>query len=225
MDAAASALRYWERKQDIVANNLANVSTGAFKAQQVFARLMDGARPAAETTSDLTVGTLRETGAPLDLAIDGPGFFVASTSLGERYTRGGSLHLDATHHLVDADGRQLLGIKGPVAVDPAAGAITIDHAGEVSQNGQMIDRLRVESASGADLMREGNALFVPPSDRTLIAADDRAVKQGYLEESNVNSMGALVDMVAVQRAYASVQKAIVEMDKADETATRLAKPV
>src|ERR1700744_4868101 len=56
MDSATSALRYWERKQEVVANNLANVSTDGFKAQRVFARLLDGMRPEAETQSDLSTG-------------------------------------------------------------------------------------------------------------------------------------------------------------------------
>src|SRR6201995_1787460 len=97
MDSAASALRYWERKQEIVANNLANVSTDGFKAQRVFARLLDGVRPVAEATSDLSTGNLRSTGNAMDVAVDGNGFFVVQTPNGDRYTRGGSLHLDPKH--------------------------------------------------------------------------------------------------------------------------------
>jgi flagellar basal-body rod protein FlgF len=222
MDAAASALRYWERKQEVVANNLANVSTGAFKGQRVFARLLDGMQPAAESSTDLATGELRQTGSPLDVALEGDGFFVVSTALGERYTRGGSLRVDAEHRLVDSDARPLLGVKGPIVVGD--GPIEIDHTGEVKQGGQTIDRLRIETATGADLTREGSSAFVPPAARKVVAPEGRTIKQGYLEDSNVNSMGALVDMVAVQRAYASVQKAIVQMDQVHETAIRLGKP-
>src|SRR5436305_13516591 len=116
MHSAASALKYWERKQEVVANNLANVSSNGFKAQRVFAKLLDGILPGAETSSDLSTGTLRATGNATDLAIDGKGFFVVSTPNGERYTRGGSLRLDDKHHLVDGDGRQLLGVKGPLTL-------------------------------------------------------------------------------------------------------------
>src|SRR5947208_1439570 len=80
MHSAASALRYWERKQEVVANNLANVSSNGFKAQRVFATLLDGILPGAETSSDLSTGALRQTANPTDLAIDGQGFFVVSTS-------------------------------------------------------------------------------------------------------------------------------------------------
>ena len=226
MDSAASALRYWERKQEIVANNLANVSTDGFKAQRVFAHLLDGVRPVAEATSDLTTGNLRDTGNTFDVAIDGPGFFVVNTPNGERYTRGGSLRLDDKHQLVDTDGNVFLGEKGiPLKLND--GPIEISKSGEVTQGGQVVDRLRMERApKGVELQREGASLWSPPATRDVMKPGDRSVKQGSLEESNVNSMSAMVDMVAVQRAYASVQKAIVEMDHADETiTTQIARPL
>src|SRR5690242_13800752 len=71
MHSAASALRYYERKQEVVATNLANVSTNGFKAQRVFATLLDGIAPAAETGTDFNVGSLRQTGNATDVAIDG----------------------------------------------------------------------------------------------------------------------------------------------------------
>ena len=225
MQSASSALRYWERKQEVVANNLANVSTNGFKAQRVFAKLLDGILPAAETSSDLSTGTLRQTASPTDVAVDGPGFFVVSTPNGERYTRGGSLRLDEKHRLVDGDGRPLLGVKGPLTLLDAP--IEIDAHGTVKQNSQIVDTLRMElPPKDADLSREGESLWVPPATKQELALKDRNVKQGYIEESNVNSMSALIDMVTVQRAYASVQKTVIEMDKTNETVTtQLAKPL
>ena len=145
---------------------------------------------------------------------------------GERYTRGGALRIDEKHQLVDTDGRPLIGEKG-TPLKLVDGPIEISKTGEVTQNGQIVDRLRMESApKNAELERQGESLWVPPTTRTPMKPDARNVKQGYLEESNVNSMSALVDMVAVQRAYASVQKAIVEMDHANETiTTQIARPL
>jgi flagellar basal-body rod protein FlgF len=225
MDSAASALRYWERKQEVVANNLANVSSDGFKSQRVFARLLDGIRPAAETRSDMSMGNLRQTGNAMDVAIDGGGFFVVQTPNGERYTRGGSLRFDEKHQLVDADGRPLLGMKGPLKL--IDGPVQIDRTGEVTQNGTLVDRLRIETApQGTDLAHEGESLWIPPTTRHSVPPEGRTIKQGYIEESNVNSMSALIDMVSVQRAYASVQKSIIEMDHANETVTtQLAKPI
>jgi flagellar basal-body rod protein FlgF len=225
MDSAASALRYWERKQDVVANNLANVSTDGFKAQRVFARLLDGVRPVAEATSDLSTGNLKQTNNSMDVALNGDGFFVVKTANGERYTRGGSLRVDEKHFLVDANGNQVLGTKGPMKLSD--GPINIAANGDVSQGGQLVDTLRVENApKGTELTREGESLWVPAATKAIVAPKDRAVKQGYVEESNVNSMTALIDMVSVQRSYAAVQKAIMQMDQSNETiTTQLAKPL
>ncbi|MGH7616773.1 MAG: flagellar hook-basal body protein [Gemmatimonadaceae bacterium] len=227
LDSAASALRYWERKQEIIANNLANVSTDGFKAQRVFAKLLDGIRPVAETSSDYSVGNLRQTGNTLDVAIDGPGFFVVNTPDGERYTRGGPLRLDEKHQLVDTDGRPLLGTKkgGPITLSD--GPVSIDKNGTITQDGKVVDTLRMDAApKGVELEREGNALWVPPATKEPLAATGRNVKQGWVEESNVNSMSTLVDMISIQRAYASAQKAIVELDQVNQTiTTQIAKPL
>jgi len=226
MDSAASALRYWERKQEVVANNLANVSTDGFKAQRVFARLLDGVRPVADTSSDMSTGTLSQTGNSLDVAIDGGGFFVVQTPNGERYTRGGSLHIDDKHQLVDQNGNPLLGTKG-TPLKLTNGPVEIDRIGTVKQNGQIVDVLRMETApKGTEIQREGESLWVPPANKTVVTPASRNVKQGYVEASNVNSMGSLVDMVAVQRAYASVEKAVTQLDATDATFTQqIAKPL
>jgi flagellar basal-body rod protein FlgF len=225
MHSAASALRYYERKQEVVANNLANVSTNGFKAQRIFATLLDGIAPAAQSGTDFNVGSLRQTGNATDVAVDGQGFFVVSTPDGERYSRGGSFRLDEKHHLTDADGRPLLGTKGAIKLLDAP--IEIDQKGEVKQNGQIVDTLRMETApKGTDVQREGETLWIPPANKEVLKPAERNVKQGYIEESNVNSMTALIDMVSVQRAYASVQKSIIEMDHTNETvATQLARPL
>jgi len=227
MDSAASALRFWERKQEVVANNLANVSTDGYKAQRVFARLLDNMRPAAETSSDLSTGALKQTGNALDVAIEGDGFLVVGTPGGERYIRGGSLRLDDKHQLVDASGRPLLGEKSNEPIKLGDGPIEITKDGDIKQGGSVVDRLRLEgSPKGAELQREGESMWVPPAQKQVVAPASRSIRQGHLEESNVNSMSALVDMVAVQRAYASVQKVIVEMDRTNETVTtQLAKPL
>lgn len=226
MESAASALRFWERKQEIVANNLANVSTDGYKAQRVFARVLDGINPFAETSSDLSTGSLKQTGNALDVALNGPGFFVVSTPNGDRYTRGGSLRLDEKHHLVDTEGRAMVGSKGTV-LTLGTGPVEVDATGEVKQNGQIVDRLKIETApKGTELTREGEALWIPPATREVMKPDARNVKQGYLEESNVNSMSSLIDMVSIQRAYASVQKSIIELDHTNETVTtQLARPL
>lgn len=226
--SAAHALRYWERKQEVVANNLANVSTDGFKQQRVFASLLDGINPVANTSNDLSTGTLKQTGNAMDTAISGDGFFVVSTPNGERYSRGGTLRIDDKKRLIDNNGNPLLGVKKNEPIVLTDGPIEITKSGEVRQNGQVVDAIRMEGApKTGELQREGESLWIPPTgDKRVLSTTERHVEQGHLEESNVNSMSALVDMVVIQRAYASVQKAIMEMDRSNETAvTQLAKPL
>ena len=225
LTAAASALRYWERRQEVASNNLANASTDGFKAERVFGQMLGDATTTARTATDLRAGTLRDTFNPLDLANGGDGFFVVGTPNGERYTRGGSFGLDAERRLVDAQGNVVLGEEGPIVLPQ--GAVSVDRAGAVSVDGRAVARLRLERpAAGTLLPHEGGTLFVPDGSGRPVADADRRVRQGALEESNVSPIGSLVDMIAVQRAYAAVQKAVTTLDAVRGTAVSdLGKPV
>ena len=246
MTSTANALRYWERRQEVVANNLANVSTDGFKAERAFASLVAGAVPTIETQTDLRAGTVRPTGNPLDLAVGGDGFFVVETPAGERLTRGGALRLDDEHRLVTAAGDPVLGEGGPIVLDPemmarandaaasagGAGAagealVRVDREGAVHVGGTLVGTLRLERVpAGSRLDHAGGGQVVPPADRRPIPPEERDVRQGALEESNVSSVDALVEMISVQRAYASVQKAMTTLDSARGLVTSdIGKPV
>jgi flagellar basal-body rod protein FlgF len=209
--SAASALRYYERRQEIVANNLANASTDGFKAERIFARLVGDSHAAPDTATDLRRGAFKQTGSPLDIATDSDGFFVVSTPQGDRLTRGGTLQLSPDGVITDPAGHPLLGENGVIRVGP--GSITIDRDGLVAVDGDAVDRLRMESVPpGTNMEHDGGTLFVPAATRQPIAAGERAVKQGFVEESNVNTVSTMVDMISVQRAYANAAKALTTLD-------------
>ena len=221
---AANALRYWERRQEVVSNNLANVSTTGFKAERVFARLVEDAAPAAEAMTDVRAGTMRETGNALDLASGNGGFFVVATPNGERLSRGGSFRPDDSGRLVDASGNALLAEDGPVLL-PKGGEVSIDQAGVVKVDGRTVAKLRMESVpQGTRLQHDAGGLFLPDASRRPLADELRAAKQGFLEESNVSAVGEMVDMIQIQRTYASVQQVIRTLDDVRGTiATSLSK--
>jgi flagellar basal-body rod protein FlgF len=211
IQSAASALRFWERKQEVLSNNLANANTAGFKAERVFARLLGESFPTPDSATDLRAGTFKETGSPLDLAIEGNGFFVVNTPNGERLARTGSFHLDSTGTLVNAGGQPLLGEKGPIHA--VGGTITIDRTGLVSVDGSPVDRLRLERVPpNVRLQHDAGTLFLPDAGRESIPPAERNVKQGFLEESNVSTVTSMVDMIEVQRNYANVQKAMTTLD-------------
>lgn len=248
MTSSASALRYWERRQEVASNNLANVSTTGFKGERAFARLLDAGTPAIDTMTDLRAGALRPTGAPLDLALGGDGFLVVQTADGERLSRGGAFRLDDLGRIVTAAGDPLLGEGGEITLDATEAAmvesaaattgtespdglgaalVQIGRDGGVRVGGREVARLRVERTPADErLEHAGGGLFVPPAGREPVPEGEREVRQGALEESNVSPISALVEMITVQRAYASVQKAMTTLDAARGTITTdLGKPV
>lgn len=225
--SAASALRYWERRQEVASHNPASASTDGFEAERVFARVTDDALPVADTATDLRAGTLRSTGAPLDLALDGPGFFVVQTAGGERWSRGGGFRLDAAGQVVSASGHALLAEGGPVMVPDGGGTVAVDREGVVRVDGKEVARLRVETAPpGARLAHEAGTLFVPDACRAPADPAALQVRQGFLEESNPGTVGSPVDMISVQRAYAAVQKTMTTLDGVRQTiSNEIGKPV
>jgi flagellar basal body rod protein FlgG len=225
MTRAAHALAYWERRQEVVSNNLANADTNGFRAQRTFAQAIGDALPFAGTALDTRAGALKQTGNPLDVALGGDGYFVVDSAAGERFTRGGSLRLDANSRLVDQDGNAILGEGGPIVLPP--GTVSIDARGGVSVDGKQIDRLRIETVpAGTEMAHESGTLLVPDPSRTPVANDARSVEQGYLEDSNVNTVGSMVDMISIQRSYAAVQRTMTTLDGIRQTiSNELGKPV
>ncbi len=225
MTSAAAALQMLERRQQVLANNLANVTTRGFKAEAPFARLMGTALATTDTSLDQTQGTLSETHNPLDLAVQGNGFFVVQTPNGERFARNGTFALDRERRLTDEAGNPVLGEGGPITLPP--GNIEIDDTGMIKVNGKPQQRLRLESvANASELQHEGGTRFVPDATRKSIPAEQRTIKQGFVEESNVNAMTAMTDMLAVLHRYGAAQKTLSTIDAVRGIAvTDLAKPV
>jgi flagellar basal body rod protein FlgG len=206
---AAHSMLYYARLQEVTANNLANVSTDGFKADRLTARMSgDGLYPVPVEEIDLRQGTLRETGRPLDLALEGEGFLVVSTPSGERLTRGGSYRLDAAGQLTDGEGNVVLGERGPIVAP--SGALVVQADGAVIVDGAEVDRLRLERpADPASLRKEGHGRFL--ADATVPAAELK-VRQGQVEEANHDAIIGMVDLVTIQRAYAANADALKAMD-------------
>lgn len=228
MTSAAASLAMLERRQAVLANNLANASTHGFKQEQVFATLVADAVSAAETRVDLTAGTLAPSGNPLDLALEGDGFFVIDTPAGERHVRGGSFHLDTERRVVDHAGNPLLTESGELSLPGGdLSQLEIAATGDVKLAGRTVGRLRVESiAATANPVHEGGVRFVPDASRQPVAPEARRVAQGALEESNVNPMDAMTSMLQVLHRFGAAQKTIVALDAVRGIAVSdLGKPV
>lgn len=224
MTSAAATLQMLERKQQVLTNNLANASTRGFKGETTFARIIGNALATTDTALDVAPGSLTETRNSLDLAVEGNGYFVTKTPAGERLVRNGSFHIDGEHKLVDDHENLVLGENGPVVLPN--GTIEVDSTGMIKVDGKMVQRLRLERvADGTQLQHEGGTQFVPDASRAAIPPEERHVKQGYIEESNVNTMSAMTAMLEVLHRYGAAQKTLSTIDSARGIAvTELAKP-
>lgn len=225
MTSAAAALQMLERRQQVLANNLANANTRGFKAETAFARLIGDAIAATDTSTDLSQGTLTSTNNPLDVSIEGNGFFVVKTNGGERHIRGGAFQLDANRQLTDSEGHPVLGENGPLILPKGDISISID--GQVRVSGKPVGQLLMEGVDPrARLVHEGGTMFLPDASRKSIPLDERRIHQGSVEESNVNTMSAMTEMLEVLHRYGAAQKSIATIDSIRGIAVNdLAKPV
>jgi len=216
---SAKALKYWEARQTAVSNNLANATTSGFKAERVFARLLDEVTLEARSATDFTAGSLNPTARPLDVALVGDGFLVVEGEAGApRWLRGGSLSLSPDGKLVDGAGRAVLGEGGHIVLPP--GHVTIDEAGEIRVDDAVVGRLKIERSSGeAAVEREGVNLWLPTDQKMDVPESEIRVRQGHLEDSNVDTVSALVEMIEIQRAYAAIQRSMQTETAVMETVT------
>jgi flagellar basal body rod protein FlgG len=214
----ARSLAYYLRLQEVTANNLANSQTDAFKADRLTAWLVPGSRtPVPVQHLDLQQGAFRDTSRPLDLALDGPGFFVVGTDVGERLTRGGSLQLDPAGRLTDAHGNPLLGVDGPIVIQGSE--VEVQGDGTILVDGTAAGRLRMVTVNDpATLLKEGFGRFVA-GDPLVPAPEGTRVRQGAVEEPNMDPLVSMVDLVAIQRAYAANLDALKAMDSVLATVT------
>ncbi len=209
----ARSLSYYSRLQEVTANNLANANTDAFKADRLSARVLSGTdHPVPVEKTDLEQGRLRDTGRPLELSLEGPGFFVVRTSRGERLTRGGSLRLDGAGLLTDAEGHPVLGMDdGPIVVNGAKVDVLAD--GTVLVDRAPAGHLQVVTvADTAALRKEGGGRFVPAGPLQAVAETETVVRQGAVEEANLDPLLSMVELVNIQRGYAANIDALKAMD-------------
>lgn len=244
--AAGHALLYWQRRQEINAHNLANAETAGFQARRVFAEVLEGGVPSVGIRVDGRAGALTKTGAPLDLALAGEGSFVVRTAEGEEPVRSGSFSLDADGRVVDAAGNALLGVNGPLILPPgpveidARGTVTVagEEVGRLRVVQGRLDGLgevgRRFGLPGGDTSGDEGLAPPPVGDRAAAGSDVSAaaarspgvrdmpgelghVRQGFIEESNVSALDALIEMTTIQRSFEAVQTSVRTIDSVMET--------
>lgn len=207
------------RNMDIIANNMANMNTPAYKAERlIFIEHLqkptnDDKQSFAQdigTVRDTTEGPLVKTDNPFDLAISGEGYFTIETPLGNRYTRHGRFQLDAENKLVTGQGNPVLDAGGnQVNIPVNIGRVEISGDGTISSDAGPIAQLGLVKFENEQLLqRSANNLYIAPDDVQPEEVEKPKIAQGMLEESNVQAISQLSEMIKVHRSHQSLGRAI-----------------
>jgi flagellar basal-body rod protein FlgF/flagellar basal-body rod protein FlgG len=218
--AASAGLLARTQQLDLAANNLANVNTSGFRGERVSfqTRVMNASPEVASravnsfgvlgmTHTDFSQGPLLSTGNPLDVAMEGAGFFTVQTPNGVQYTRNGSFHLSSSGALVTQEGYSVLGDNGAPIILPS-GKVEISSAGVISVDGAVASQLGLADLDAdVPLTALGNAYFSAPS-AAAKAATAASVRQGSLESSNVSPIAGATGLIEIQRNAEMMQRAL-----------------
>ncbi len=227
--AACAGLAAQTQALELVAHNLANLSTTGYRGQQTTFRSLLAGNGAVSANPiniainnfgvlggshlDLTSGSLAPTGNPLDMAVAGGSGFLTVQSAqgaGEVYTRDGSFHLTAAGQLATSQGNAVLGQQGPVIL--SNGNVSISSDGTISVDGNVVDKLRLtEFTPGTNLTAVGNATYSAPAGSAVVATES-SVSQGMLEGSNVSPTEGVVQLITVQRNAEMLSRALSAFD-------------
>lgn len=230
-----------QKKMDIVSNNIANVNTAGFKKDtMVFESFPDlltkrindtasnlnpsgiigGMRLGSDVGEVYTYfnqGQLTSTGSKMDMAIrdsDSAFFSVlvpdANGNQKEYYTRDGSFIISAGNKLTTKDGYAVEGQNGPIVLD--GGDFSVETDGRITQNGQVVDKLLIKQFSDTKTLRKFGDNLLESTEGTQTADFTGTVQQGFLEQSNVNVVREMVDMITVMRSYEANQKVLQAQD-------------
>jgi flagellar basal-body rod protein FlgF len=231
------------RELDVVANNIANLTTTGYKSDgSLFEEYLTSGARAAQSGKrvsyvidrgiwhDMSQGPVERTGNSLDVAIDGDGFLVVQTARGERYTRNGSLKINAAGQLVTAAGDPVLGASGPIVLQPNDREISISRDGTISvrEGNSTADSVRgklrlVNFANPQQLQKDGGALFAAGNGAAPQETTQASVVQGAIEKSNVHGVAEMTRMIEITRSYTQIAAMIQQQnDQGTQAINKLA---
>lgn len=213
-------MRSRQRTLDVQANNIANASTGGFKAEKLVYSSFEATRKGtgdqqslvtgvlASSETDFSAGSIQETGRNLDVAIEGDAFLQIQTPRGARFTRAGNLNLNANGQLVTKNGDLVIGERGPITIPN--GEISIGADGSLAVGGNIFDKLKLARFDNPTtaLTKEGDTLFIATGAETPKENVNSRIVQGALESSNINPVSEMVAMINNNREFDSLQKSV-----------------
>ena len=226
-------------KLDVIANTMAQASTTGFKRDLLTFESTRYLRPgtpveiidlddknfvsAGRSHVRLDQGTLAKTGNPLDIALTGNGYLRIMTPQGERLTRNGSLMLSRTGELMTNRGQPVLDHTGATIILPVDRSVEIDAQGIIRHRDQIFAKIGfmgLKKTAKVTKDPHGNINVPPETERAALQGDFR-VHQGHLEQSNVNAVGTMVELIGTQRNFEALHRVIETYQRMDRSANRV----
>ncbi|NIA69452.1 flagellar basal-body rod protein FlgF [Pelagibius litoralis] len=206
------------REMDVIANNMANLNTPAYKGESMlFVEYLEKTDSGEKMSfvqdiglvRNLTEGNLSATDNPLDTAISGDAYYEVETPLGPRYTRNGAFRLNAEGELITVNGDKVLGDGGnPITLPPNSRDVTITRDGTVSTDQGPAGKIRLARFENEQaLIKQANGLYEADGQDAL-PAEGSEVVQGMVEDSNVAGIIEMTKMIATVRSYSSTGRMV-----------------
>ena len=241
-----------QKRLDTVTNNLANASTTGFKREGLTSKSFDQMLTVkrndlsvpylnegigkmslgvkiGENYTDYSQGSFKETGNTYDLALAGNGFFTISYTdkkgnTSEKYTRDGEFTMDSEGYLRTLEGDYVQGEGGNIMIPVETSEVSIRDNGDIYADGEYVDSLRIVDFEDYNNIEKFGENLYNVVDGATETESTAAVKQGYLEMSNINVVKEMVEMITISRAYESNQKLIqTEDDMLDKSVNQVGK--
>ncbi len=226
-----SAQKSLMRRLDTIANNVANVSTGGFRAEEVtFSAVLSDVNkdPVAFASSGKSFisrrpGEIVRTDNPLDVAVQGDAWLAMQTPAGTVYTRDGRMQMSPQGQLLSMSGYPILDVSGSaLSLEPEGGPPTIGRDGTIAQGKRQVGRIGLFTIDAkADLARYQNSGVIPSTPaQPALEGSKYGVQQGFVERSNVNPVTEMSKMIMVQRTFDAVTATMKDSDSSQQEAVR-----
>ena len=219
LDNAATAMRNKVLNIQIVANNLANLNSTAFKRGLAFSEVFDEEQTSLQRKlTDFSEGVFEETGNPLNAAISGKAYFTVKTPEGDHLTRNGDFVIDTQGFLATREGFRVMGENGEINLQEelidSKTNISITKNGEIRSGDKIVSRLKMMTVSDEQTLTkaEGQRFFNEDKEYIVATENEFEIHHGYLESSNTNAILEMQAMIQLQKDYEAAQKMITSLD-------------
>lgn len=229
-----------QKRLDVISNNMANANSVGYKDERVTSqafdqllgiKIRDGSQAyhneaigqlslgvkIGEVYTDYSQGSVRQTNGTYDVALSGSGFFTVNVidkagNTHTCYTRNGQFKLTKDGLLVDSEGNAVQGEGGDIVIDPSSRSVTISADGTIVADGKKIDKLKITDFEDYDYLSKYGDTMYEAVEGAVEKEAEAEILQGYTEQSNVQVVKEMVDMITVTRAYEANQKVIRSYD-------------